>query len=378
MLFVNHSSRLADAELVLLDVVQAFRGARAFLFEDGPLRSALAASSITSVLAATAGGFASSKRKRSLWRALPHLGGLARTLVQLVRTARDADVVYVNSQKAFALAAPACAAARRPLIWHLHAILSIGHIGRGQTRLVIQLANRFASRVIVPSDAAAEAFAAAGGRRGLLRVVPEGIDAVEGGTEPASRKAHGLDLPLVFGVFSRLAPSKGQDVALRALQAVPEAGCVIVGGALFGADEYARSLVRLAGELGVADRVRFLGHRDDARALMRSVDAVVHSSVAPEPFGRTLVEAMLAGRPVIAADAGAVREILDGGRVGLLFPPGDHGALAACLRRVLSGEAGALIAPAEQRARMVYNAGRMRDAIKEVVAELAGPRRTSS
>ena len=355
VLFVTHASRVAGAELVLLDVVQAFRGARAFLLEDGPLRSALAAMDITSILPGAA-------------------GGLARMLIRLIRAARGADLVYANSPKAFALAAPACAVARRPLIWHLHDILSSDRFGTRRIKLSIRLANSCAIRVIVPSAAAGDAFTAAGGRRSLLRIVPNGIDDVPGGTTPASRDVHGLDCPLVFGVFSRLAPCKGQAIALQALQAAPDVGCVIVGGALFGEDEYARSLVTLATELGVSDRVRFLGHREHVPALMRAVDAVVHPSIEPEPFSRTLVEAMLARRPVIATDAGAVPEILEGGRVGLMFPPGDHVALAACLRRVQAGEARALIDPAERRARLFYNTGRMRGAITEVVAEFARPR----
>ena len=375
VLFVNHASRLSGAELVLLDIVQAFRGSSVFLFEDGPLRGALASAGITPILPAAGAGFTSIKRDRSLLRALPHVGGLARMVLRLTGAARSFDVVYANSQKAFVLAAPACAVARRPLIWHLHDILSTDHFGAGQIKLTIRLANSFAARVIVPSKAAADAFVAAGGREGLLRVVPNGLDDVHGGIRQPGREAHGLDLPVVFGVFSRLAPWKGQAVALRALQAVPDAGCIIAGGALFGEDDYARSLVALAAELGVTDRVRFLGHRDDVPALMRSVDTVVHPSTEPEPFGRTLVEAMLARRPVIAADAGAAPDILDGGRVGMLFPPGDHEALAACLRRVRSGAAAALVDPAEERARMFYNADRMRDAIKEVVADTAGQRR---
>ncbi len=84
---------------------------------------------------------------------------------------------------------------------------------------------------------------------------------------------------------------------------------------------------------------------------------------------------MLARRPVIAANAGAVPEILDGGRFGLMFPPGDHAALATCVRRVQAGETDGLIDPAEERARLVYNVERMRDAIKEIVDEVAGSRR---
>lgn len=376
LLFVNHASRLSESELVLLDIAKAFRGASAFLFEDGPLRPALFALGVTSILPARAAPFAGIKRDRSLVRALPHLGGLARMWLRLRSAARRSDLVYANSQKAFALAAPACAVARRPLIWHLHDILSTDHFGRGQIGLTVRLANAWAARVIVPSEAAAKAFAGAGGRPSLLRVIPNGLDDVGPGRssfgEGPLRSSFDLPTPFIFGVFSRLSPRKGQEVALRALAALPDAGCIIAGGALFGEDEYARSLVALAAALGVSDRVRFLGQRGDVAALMRAVDAVVHPSTEPEPFGRTLVEAMLARRPLIAADAGAVPEIMDGGRVGMLFPPGDHAALADRLARVSAGEGYAFLDPAEARARDVYNAERMRASIRDVVAEVAG------
>lgn len=377
VLFVNHASRLSGAELVLLDVATSFRGGSAFLFEDGPLRSALAAAGITPILPAAGTAFTDIKRDRSLWRALPHLSGLAGTSMRLASAARGFDVIYANSQKAFALAGPAAALSRRPLIWHLHDILSSQHFGAGQIKLTVRLANAFATRVIVPSQACADAFTAAGGKARLLRIVPNGLDDRHADVRPIGPEALGLapDTKMIVGVFSRLAPWKGQAVALRALQAVPEAGCIVAGGALFGEDDYARSLVDLAAELGVTDRVRFLGHREDVPALMRSVDAVVHPSIDPEPFGRTLVEAMLARRPVIAAEAGAVPEILDDGRVGLMFPPGDHVALAARLRQVQAGAADALLDPAETRARTFYSAGRMRVGIEAVVAEAVSTRR---
>ncbi len=116
----------------------------------------------------------------------------------------------------------------------------------------------------------------------------------------------------------------------------------------------------------MADRVRFLGQRDDVPALMRAVDAVVHPSTEPEPFGRTLVEAMLARRPLVAAEAGAVPEILDGGRAGLLFPPGDWAALADRLRHVpQAGPRPCSTAPRPAPARSTALA-RMRDAIRAV------------
>jgi glycosyltransferase involved in cell wall biosynthesis len=66
---------------------------------------------------------------------------------------------------------------------------------------------------------------------------------------------------------------------------------------------------------------------------------VVHTSTAPEPFGRVLVEAMLVERPVIASDAGGTREIVEEGITGLLVPPGQSDPLAKALRRLLDDPA---------------------------------------
>jgi glycosyltransferase involved in cell wall biosynthesis len=84
----------------------------------------------------------------------------------------------------------------------------------------------------------------------------------------------------------------------------------------------------------VQDRVHFLGFRRDIPELLHVVDAVVHTSIAAEPFGRVVVEGMLAGRPVVATRAGGVLEIIDDGRTGLLVPPGDAAALAQVLARI--------------------------------------------
>ena len=304
VLFVNHTSTVSGAELVLLDVVGAWRGAAAYLFEDGALNTALRARGIDVITARWGAGLDRVRRDSSLLRALPVAGRLAATQVELAATARRHDVMYANSQKAFVLAAVAAGITRRPLVWHLHDIMDGAHFGAGQRRLQIALANRWASCVVVPSKAASTAFVAAGGKPGLVHVVPNGLDLVR---DPASqaelRRQLGLPAGRLFGVFSRLAPWKGQHVALQALAALPDTACVIAGSALFGEQAYEQRLRDLVAELGLIDRVHFLGQRSDVPRLMQAVDAVVHPSVDPEPFGRTLVEAMLLRTPVVATDA---------------------------------------------------------------------------
>jgi len=69
---------------------------------------------------------------------------------------------------------------------------------------------------------------------------------------------------------------------------------------------------------------------------MHLVDVVAHTSTAPEPFGRVIVEGMLARTPVIATAAGGALEIVDPGKNGILVPPGDAPALQAALRQLLT------------------------------------------
>lgn len=393
VLFVNHASRMGGAEFILLDIVRGFAGrSSAWLFEDGPLRSKMEQLGMQTLLPRTQGNLTGIKRDRSLLRAIPKLGEMAAIVRAIATAGRAHEVVYANSQKAFVLSTFAAALARRPLIWHLHDILTEAHFGERQLKLVRILANRFAARVIVPSTAAGAAFVAAGGRKSLLRLVPNGVtldtdhtdwddtardDMARDDMARARLRARlGLPSGFVFGVFSRLAPWKGQRVALEALARLPDASCLIVGSALFGEDLYEQELRSLAATLGVTPRVRFLGQRDDVPTLMRAIDVVVHPSTSPEPFGRTLVEAMLSRTPVIAADSGAAAEILQGGEAGVLVPPGDPAALAGALRRLRFQPqiAAGLVERGERRAREMFSAARMRAGVEAVTREVATAR----
>ena len=378
VMFVNHTSTMSGAEMVLSDAVAPWHGATAFLFEDGPLDGAMRARGLAVMRARNGAGLSDLRRDGSLWRAIPLAGRLAATILDLAAAARRHDIVYANSQKAFVLSALATVFVRRPLVWHLHDILDGAHFGAAQRGLQIRLANARAARVVVPSRAAADAFVAAGGRPGLVAVVPNGLD-LHGapGDRAALRRA--LDTALeraggpLIGVFSRLAPWKGQHVVIEALARSPDVACIVAGTALFGEDAYANDLRALVAAHGLSHRVHFLGQRADVARLMRAVDAVIHPSIAPEPFGRTLVEAMLAGTPVIATETGAAAEILDAGRSGTLVPPGDVAALADAIAHVLAAPPAVAeqVAHAQAAARARYGAARMQASLAEIIRAVA-------
>jgi glycosyltransferase involved in cell wall biosynthesis len=133
----------------------------------------------------------------------------------------------------------------------------------------------------------------------------------------------------IVGHFSRLAYWKGQHVLLEALSYCPaDVVAVLVGEALFGEEVYVQRLQALVQTLNLGERVKFLGFQSEVYPVMQACDLVVHTAIAPEPFGRVIVEGMLCGRPVVAADAGGAREIVEHGKTGWLCPPNDARRLA--------------------------------------------------
>ena len=86
-------------------------------------------------------------------------------------------------------------------------------------------------------------------------------------------------------------------------------------------------------QLRLGDRVRFLGFRMDIPQLMSACDLIVHTSTAPEPFGRVIVEAMLCGKPIVASAAGGATELITHKHTGWLTTPGDVLKLAATINQ---------------------------------------------
>ena len=381
ILFVSHCAQLSGAEFILFDIAHSFRSnSQVFLFEDGPLRLHMEAAGISTTIGHRLTDLFSVRRDSKPTMNLPVLGAISRATLQLSRMARRHQLVYAGSQKAFVTAALASPLARRPLIWHLQDIMTRDHFGAKQIAVAINLANKVAARVIVPTRAVAEAFCAAGGKSSIIRVVPNGVSVpTETRSLDRDKLRVELDLPSGFliSVVGRLARWKGQRVMLEALSLLPGAQCIIVGDAMFGEDAYAEELYRLVDVLRLGDRVRFLGRRADVARLMRASDIVVHTSVKPEPFGRVIIEAMLCGTPVAATRAGGVPEILSGGLGALLYPPGDSVALAELLQSFERGTycRTRLVDQGIEHAERCFSVGRMQQDVNCIALEVLASNR---
>ncbi len=129
---------------------------------------------------------------------------------------------------------------------------------------------------------------------------------------------------------------KGMDHLFRSV-ATLESGDVHLRIAGDGQEEAAlRSLART---LGLEKNVEFLGLRSDLDELLRETDIFVHPVVAQEAFGLAVAEAMASGCAIIASRIGGLPELIEEGSSGLLVPPGDAGAIAAALRRLVADRA---------------------------------------
>lgn len=169
------------------------------------------------------------------------------------------------------------------------------------------------------------------GYRGPIEIVPLGIRQQD--AAPAPRAALGLPEGVFLAVtVGRLIPRKAIDVLLAAL-ARPAAREVHL--AVVGSGPQLEALRDVAGRLGVAGRVRFLGQVEEERKwqILQASDAYV-SSTMHEGFGLVYLEGMASGLPVVTPNYGGQVDFLREGETGFLVPPGDADALAAAIARL--------------------------------------------
>jgi glycosyltransferase involved in cell wall biosynthesis len=305
---------------------------------------------------------------------LIRFGSVVARLVQLLRR-EHVDLVYSNSLYALH-GAWAAKLVGLPHVWHIREIPDAPRLAKWVLRTA---ARRLSSRVITMTDAVARAI----GEGKYVYTIPDGIDLdrfnprVSG--QRIRRELGVSDAELLVGFVARLDPWKGAEVFVRAAAEVSRARkdtrFLVCGGELPGYEEYARGLVRLARDLGIEDRVLFTGWKyrlDDIPEVMAALDVLVHTSIRPEPFGLVMVEAMATEKPVVAADDGGVREVVEPGVTALLAHPGDHHGVAAAVLEILSdpARAAAMGKAGRARAERLFEVGAYVRRVEAVYEEL--------
>lgn len=341
VLFLGHSGALSGAELFLSGMLAHAREVDpvVVLLQDGPLRLRLEEQGVRVVLCPMPGSLLDVAK-----RSLGGLSGAAESAAalpsfarELSRTVRDLepDLLYTNSAKAHVVGIPLARALRVPSVMHVHNGIATHTYGR-PNRVALHAASQLADLVLVNSRATQATLRPGPRRDAALIYCPTEV--------PERRVAPpGPDVPLRIALAGRIVAWKGQDLAVASVQRLLDLhgpGTVsldIYGDALFPRDREYRDRVQAeASAQGLDDAVRWHGHVDDVPGAMRSHDVVIHTSITPEPMGQVIVEAMAAGRPVVAARAGGPLELVDHDRTGLLYPMGEVSGLVAALNRLIA------------------------------------------
>lgn len=368
--FVNQVGQVGGAEMILLDLLASLPAAipgverHLIVLTDGPLVGLAQALGVTTHvhpmparLASLGDSALKGKGKAQLALTLAGRGvpagvsaiGHAKALGRLVRGLQP-DLIHSNGLKAHLLLRLS-GIKGIPIVWQLQDFLG--------SRPVMAKALRWASR----SAAGVIAIAEAVGRDARAVLDPLPVEVVYTAIDldtftPGPGDGRWLDglagLPPAEEGFARVglvavyARWKGQDLLLDAAARImaerPDAKVrfFIIGGPIYktqGSQFSEAELRERAASLGLADRVGFVPFRSDTANVYRALDVVVHASTQPEPFGRTIVEAMACARPVIVANAGGAAETFTPDKDAVGFTPGDPAALAEAILGLLDDPA---------------------------------------
>jgi glycosyltransferase involved in cell wall biosynthesis len=242
------------------------------------------------------------------------------SMVSQVRAVQP-DVLYSNGVKSHLLTAAVRPFVAHPVVWHVRDFVASRRI----STLLFAAARLTGVGVLANSRAVAEEWWA----RGINATV------VHNGFRPLDcvlhERSRGDSLKLL--AVGILAPWKGFERILQACAGLPKSlnwTLTVCGDEIYETDGHRGERTRLehlASTLEIANRVTFVGMVRDLGPFWRDADVFIHASIRPEPFGRVVAEAMCAGIPPIAVDAGGIPEIVRDGIEGLLYPMGDVEAL---------------------------------------------------
>lgn len=250
---------------------------------------------------------------------------------------RNFDLVHTHAPVPGVAARMVAVGPDRPVLIHTE------HNVWGRYRWPTRYANAWTinrnEAVVAVSETVAESIRPPRGRSLRLETIHHGtslaaIRTVTGEDRQQARRQLGLPAEgFVLGKVASLTAKKDHATLFRALAAEgPIAGAHLV---LIGAGPLDQELRQLAAQLGLAERVTFLGSRDDVFDLLPLLDAFVLSS-RHEGFPISLVEAMATGLPCVATSVGGIPEILRDGVNGLMVPPGQPEALRTALVRIIT------------------------------------------
>jgi glycosyltransferase involved in cell wall biosynthesis len=345
----QQGGKAAGAEHALMEFVRRLPASVEvcwFFFEDGDFAESIRTKYRSVTIVNMSDRVACVKRHALSVTAVADAAGLVYRLRQALRSAL-LDVVLTNSMKAHIVGSLAAKFANIPCVNYVHDIVD------GSALALLRLISGTCSDERLACSQAAKrqlnlprtsvVYAAIEVER--FEQLPDRFDAREA-----------LDIPndgaAVIGLVGRVARWKGQDQFIRIARRLAnevDAYFCIVGSPLFGVDDgYFHELEQMVVLAGLSERVRFVPWQQDMRTVYAALDVSCNCSKR-EPFGRTSLEALASGVPIVCFDDAGICEIFDQGSGGTWVPAGDEAAFSAAIRKYLRDPA--IMATAGEEAR---------------------------
>ncbi len=321
-------------------------------------------------------------------------GGFARRVRRSTRqisqliVAERIDLVYSNTLAVWT-GALAAARTQRPHLWHVHEIIARP---AALSLFMRRFVPAYSQRIVCVSQAAFDHLLISAAARAKGAVLPNGLDVAEW-THATGRERVRVELgcaqeDILVGMVGRVSALKAPDLFVAAANDLLARGLpvrfVIAGDVVPGQEAVREALRNQIAVSPAPGRFHLLGFRRDIPDVTAALDLIVVPSREPESFSLVSVQAMLAGKPVVATRVGALPETIVDGQTGILVPPGQIQALANAIdalthdssRRAALGRAGQQWASARfSLQRQVYDFNDLlRQAIQAPAARRVGER----
>jgi glycosyltransferase involved in cell wall biosynthesis len=363
VVFLSAVGAIGGAETSLLGLMTGLRRGlpgielQVIAGEDGPLMDSARALGAETTLAAlgplsrlgdwqfgnmNSGGSGKIRAISGIAAALPRFLQYTARLKRLLAKAQP-DIVHSNGMKMHVISALATPRGV-PMVWHIHDYVGSRAVMRRLLR-VAMLRRPFL--VGVSESIVKDVAVSLSCPEGRVACIYNSVDAenfsTHGGSADLDSLAGVAPAPpgtARIGLVGTFARWKGHEVFLSALAAIPREirfRAYVVGAPVYATphSQYGvEELKSLCRGLGIADRVAFTGFCRETPEVYRALDIVVHASVAPEPFGMVLVEAMCAGTPVVTTACGGAAELCADSENCLVCAPGDAATMSQAILKL--------------------------------------------
>lgn len=346
VLFLHPSDELYGSDLVLLNLLRGLDRARVHplvvLANDLPYEGLLSRELTASGIEWRRLPIAVIRRKyftpTGLVRFINRLRQSTRMISRVIEEERI-DLVHSNTLAVWT-GALAAQRTKRPHIWHVHEQIERPSVLRDFMRWFVP---RHATRVVSVSEAGLNHVLVTPKARKIGMVLYNGLDGREwmnaGGRERVRQELGCGPDDVVVGMVARISSFKAPDLFVEAASQLvarfPQVRCFIAGGPVPGQTAMLEQVQHMMAESPAPERIRLLGFRRDTPDVMAALDVLVQPSRDPEQCSMTILQAMFAGKAVVATDVGGNKELVVDGHTGVLVPREDAAALASALAKLV-------------------------------------------